>query len=112
MIKGATGEMIKARNGDKLYYRHKGNDVTTTLLSVDIERGYLIFERMMGLIDKIPFEDCTLLHRPFEVGDEVLHIRDDEPLEILEEHREIMNENKFDWVHWNPAWRDAKEWNE
>ena len=117
MIKTESGEMIEPRVGD-VVLGEDGEIERITKKNIDagfIQRYCLVTEQDYCLL----YKNCTLLHRPFQVGDEVVIQQSaDAQMGYVERWEEthtiddlILDElNLYDPEHKQESWRDHSEW--
>ena len=99
MINTYSGEKIEPRVGDALDFDGK-------------QFTYLIKDLCTGCIseDGIDFydeEDCTLLHRPFQVGDEYEYPGQEGVFSFVVESESLL---PLECIHKNPSWRDHPDY--
>jgi len=117
MIKTESGEMIEPRVGDVIRW-DDGSGYDDAMRVVRAEKLECINTETENHCWPVP-ECCTLLHRPFQVGDEVV-IRQSASADMgyCERWEEthtldasmLDDLSIFEPEHKNPAWRDHSEW--
>lgn len=122
MIKTHTGEMIEPRVGD-VVQTEKISWMTKLPKIIKVNTVLNTFgQRLINMY--YPYDTCTLLHRPFQVGDVVKAFNDapnhkgSEIIEHDENTVTLKNIFKVDgvrlpkriFIHKNPAWRDHPDW--
>jgi len=114
MIKTESGEMIEPRVGDvvKCHWPSTGETWEEApvfeIHSLAIEGKAWFTEA--GCAD---LSDCTILHRPFQVGDEIeMNCRiKGWSGDVFQTHDyEYLKAGTWEYRHKNPAWRDHSEW--
>lgn len=115
-IKSHTGEMVEARVGMK-YSHEYGNYELFTIKN--FEDNFIIAEVKYADVWRHDPKYCTMLHCPFQVGDEVEALGQqfgypDEWLEYgkleLSDIEDIKNGTNSEFRHTNPALRDAPDY--
>jgi len=111
MIQTEKHGKIEPRAGDVFKDTDDGEQYTIERIDYENE-GIEIWWCDSALIEVAPEDDCyILLHRPFQVGDEV--IVGDVGAHGYSEWSDIWEEpyhSAFIVKHVNPAWRDHSEW--
>ena len=115
MIKTESGEKIEPRVGD-VVLGEDGEIERITKKNIDagfIQRYCLVTEQDYCLL----YKNCTLLHRPFQVGDEVTIYEVDEDLIVIDELETVLDDEWlkasrvwFEFEHKQESWRDHSEW--
>ncbi len=110
MINTHSGEMVEPRIGDVI------RTLTGRIFTIDDIRGDMVYEDIEEQLGASS-NGCTLLHRPFVIGDEVqklddFNVWDNWNYHVLDNEKELgIAESKPDrHRHKNPAWRDHPDY--